>query len=174
MRIFAAFIGFGRGFLLDPIRPAGPHCVCKRDLSFRVAVVPDLAVRKQHIAELGTCERRFRGLLRQLQELLLHRAARAMNGGAHGRGGKRAAFDRRIGQAGIAELHRHAFEGHSQQLGADLRHHRIGSGADIGGCARDLDAAVGGKHRAGARLQLHRLPDAARHAPTDKVVALAH
>src|SRR5262249_4721857 len=43
-----------------------------------------------------------------------------------------------------------------------------------GGGAGDLDAAIGSQHRPGARLHLHRLPDAGGHSPADKLVAVTH
>ena len=47
-------------------------------------------------------------------------------------------------------LTRDVVERQAEHVGRDLRHDRVGAGADVGGRARDLGVAVGGQHDADA------------------------
>src|SRR6185437_13353217 len=140
----------------------------------RIVSASDLAVGEDDIVELCAGERRSRDLARRCQQLVLDLAAGGEDG-APDRGCREgAALDRRMGQRRIAEPRGHGLDGQSQHLGAELRHHRIGAGPDIGGGAGDLEAAIGGEHGARGSRHLHRVPDARRHAPADELAVLAH
>src|SRR5499433_943377 len=174
MRVFAALVRLGAGCFFDPVGFAGPHRVCDRDLPALFLLVPDLAFGEHHVVELRTGERRSRHLLRQSEQLLLDRATGRVDGTADRRDGERSAFYRCMRQRGIAELRRDILDRDSEHLGGELSHPRIGPGTDVGGRACDLDAAIGGQRRPGACRHLHRFPDAGRHAPADKFVAIPH
>src|SRR5262245_19595457 len=166
---------FGSALAAFSIRSALPARIASATETSRVfLLVPDLAFGEHYVVELRTGERRSRRLLRQAEQLLLDRATGCVDGTADRRDGERSAFDRRCRQRGIAELRRDILDRDSEHLGGELSHPRIGPGTDVGGRACDLDAAIGGQRRLGARRHLHRFPEAGRHAPADQFVAIAH
>ena len=86
----------------------------------------------------------------------------------------RSAFHRRLRQGGVAELDADVLDRQAEHVGRDLRHDRIGAGADVGRRAGHFRVAVGGQHDAGRHRHLQRFPDAGRHAPADQLAAVAH
>jgi hypothetical protein len=67
-----------------------------------------------------------------------------------------------------------AVGGHAERVGRDLRHDRIGAGADIGRGGGDLGVTISGQHDPGGERHLQGFPDAGRHAPPDQLTAVAH
>ena len=114
------------------------------------------------------------GLRASLNSALLQLLAHALHRRADRRDVRRAALDRRHRQGRIAELERHLLQRQAHGGGGDLRHHRVGAGADVGGRAAHHQPAVGMQHRAGAREHLHRIPCAGGHAPADQFAAFPH
>ena len=86
----------------------------------------------------------------------------------------RSALDRTLRQRRIAELDADVVDRQAKHVGRDLRHDRVGAGADIGGRGRHLRVAVGGQHDADRGRHLQRFPYACRHAPADQIAAVAH
>src|SRR5205085_1899375 len=67
-----------------------------------------------------------------------------------------------------------AVERQPEHVGRDLRHDRVGAGADVGGRTGYLRMAIGGEHDAHRDRHLQGFPDAGRHAPADEIAAVAH
>ena len=140
----------------------------------RVLLADDLAVGERDVVGLCVRQRRIRHFLRQPQQFLAHLVGGRRDRMRHRCRHPRAAFDRRLRQGRVAKLHADILDRQAEHVGRDLRHDRVGAGADVGGRARDLRMAVGGQHDAGGGRHLQRFPDARRHAPADQLAAVAH
>ncbi len=122
----------------------------------------------------GASQRRVLHALRQPQQLLADRVRRRRNRVAHRSCDPRSALQRALRQRRVAELDADVVDRQAKHVGGDLRHDRVGAGADIGGGGRDLRVSVGSQHDADRGRHLQRLPDAGRHAPADQLAAVAH
>ena len=86
----------------------------------------------------------------------------------------RAARDRRLRQARVAELEADLRDRHAERVGGDLRHHGVGAGAEVLRGRADDDAAVGQQaHQRLGGAAVGRI-GGGRHAAADAPATVAH
>src|SRR4029077_5840648 len=148
MRVVSArgvFDWFGGYLALNSIDCAVPHRIRNGDGTRGVTPTYQLAVGKPDVAWRNAGERRVRVEVGQTQQLVADRLRRLSNPVRHGGGNPRSAFDGRLRESRIAEFDADVVKRETQHIGGDLRHDRVGAGADVGGRAGNLGGAVGGK-----------------------------
>ncbi len=109
-----------------------------------------------------------------VEDLTLERLAREIDRGAGRCGHPGAAFYRGRGQVGVAELHADGLHRHTERVGSDLRHHRVGARSNVGRCRRDLEHAVCLEGRPRGGLHQQGFPHPCRNAPANELLPIAH
>ena len=106
-----------------------------------------LAVGEHDVVSSGVGKLRIRHLPGQAQQLVADRCGSGRDPVRHRSGNRIFAFDRRLRKARIAKLDTDIVKRQPERVRGDLRHDRIGAGADVGRCASDVGIAVGDEAR---------------------------